>query len=108
MHEKLGRGHSCGRVIQLTKRIFHTIWNHAEQQNWEELSGARQLSSWGQAEHWSASGEQLNCASLILCILLPFIINLPSFSVLLNCTYLNPCVLLSFFFYSFPRLIGGE
>ena len=53
--------------------------------------------------HRSASGEQLHCASLVLYILFFFS---PSFSVLLNCLYLNPQVLLFFSILS-PIPLGG-
>lgn len=83
---------------RVAKEIIHTKWHHEKKaQNWEELAGgaanAQELTV-----HWSASGEKLCCALLVFYILLSLLLFLSSFSVLANSFYLNPGLLLLFFF----------
>jgi len=64
-----GRGHSQDSWPKLTKGIFHTIWCRTQYKNGGVGQGVV-IAAQGQAGHRSAGGEHLQCASLVLYILL--------------------------------------
>lgn len=92
--------HSQNSWTEQAKAIFHTTEHHTQDINWGKLVRATYCCS-GKAGHWSATGEQLYCASLVslefyfsvspFLLLLLLILYFILFQ-LLNCSYLKPQV----------------